>query len=328
MERDAVIVEVGLNEAVSPATHPNVPQTPAECAADARRCADAGAALVHWHAVDHDGAPRLADADLYGEALDAMGGCVLAYPSYPIDVPDRVVDRVGHCLELRSLHGMEIGPVDVATVNVVVADRVGRAIGPFEPAPGFDVIRNSLPFVTSVLAEYDAVGLVPTLAAFDVGSTRTIGALARAGLLGEPVLFKIFLWESPLIGPVPSVAALDLHLAQLPSDIDVEWIVVPYGMTDPLVFEQLARAALERGGGVRIGVGDCPHAFSGLTNAELVERVGGWARDAGRPLGSVDGVRTRLGTSPRESGASALGVRGSVHDATVDPGLGDAGLGP
>ena len=55
MEHDAVIIEVGLNEAVSPAVHPHVPQRPLECAADARRCADAGATIVHWHAVDDDG---------------------------------------------------------------------------------------------------------------------------------------------------------------------------------------------------------------------------------------------------------------------------------
>lgn len=297
MEHDAVIIEVGLNEAISRATHPNVPQTPEECAADARRCADSGAALVHWHAIDDEGRQQLADADLYGAALDAMEGCVLAYPSYPIDVPDTVADRIGHCLELRARHGMEIAPVDVATVNIVVADGDGRAIAPFEPVPGFEVIRNSLPFVTSAVAAYRTVGLVPTLAVFDVGSTRTIGALARAGLLDQPALLKIFLWESPLIGPVPSVAALDLHLAQLPPEIDVEWIVVPYGMTDPDAFEELARAALERGGGVRIGIGDSPHAFPDLTNAELVERVGRWAADAGRPVASVGAVRRRVGAS-------------------------------
>ena len=146
MDRDAVIVEVGLNEAVSPALCPQVPQRPRECAEDARRCADSGAAVVHWHAIDAEGHQALADERLYGEALDAMGESVLAYPSYRVDVPDTVGDRLGHCLELRRRHGLEIAPVDVATVNVVRLDPSGHLIA---PGPASDVIRNSPTFVSS-----------------------------------------------------------------------------------------------------------------------------------------------------------------------------------
>ncbi len=299
MQHDAVVLEVGLNEAVTPAAHPHVPQRPEECAADARRCAEAGAAIVHWHAVDPAGAQRLADAELYGAALDAMDGCVLAYPSYPTDVPDTVDDRLGHCFTLREHHGMELGPVDVSTVNLVLWDEAGGTLAPLEPTAGYDVIRNSLPFVVDALGRYRAVGLVPTVAGFDVGPTRTIAALAGAGILDQPVLLKIFLWGSPAIGPEPSVAALDLHLQQLPHHLDVEWLLVPYGITEPTHVEELARAALERGGGMRIGIGDNPRAFPDVGNAALVELAGRWAADAGRPLASADDVRARLGIDRR-----------------------------
>src|SRR5947207_3414269 len=162
MKNDAVVIEVGLNEAVTPAAHRHVPQQPSECAADARRCADAGAAVVHWHAVDPSGAQRLADAQLYGAALDDMAGCVLAYPSYPVDVPDTFDARLGHCVTLRAHHGLELGPLDVSTVNLVLWDPATGALGPLEPSAGYDVIRNSLPFVIAALARYDEVGLVPT----------------------------------------------------------------------------------------------------------------------------------------------------------------------
>jgi 3-keto-5-aminohexanoate cleavage enzyme len=297
MERDAVVIEVGLNEAVTRAAHPSVPQSPAECALDARRCAEAGASILHWHAVDEAGVQRLADVDLYGAALAAMGRCALAYPSYPTDVPDTVDERLAHCLALRALHGMELAPVDVATVNLVLWDDDTRALAPLVPTAGYDVIRNSLPFVADALVRYREAGLVPTLAAFDLGSTRTIATLARAGLIDEPILCKIFLWGSPTIGPAPSVEALDLHLRQLPADLDVEWLVVPYGIADPAQVEQLARAALERGGGLRIGIGDNPIAFAGTDNARLVERASCWAADAGRPLASPDELRARLGIS-------------------------------
>jgi uncharacterized protein (DUF849 family) len=302
VERDAVVVEVALNEAVTRAAHAQVPHSPDECAADAMRCADAGATIVHWHAVDAGGAQRLADVALSGAALDAIAGRVPAYPSYPVDVPDTVDDRLAHCFALRARHGLELGPVDVTTVNLLVTDPAGRAVGPFDPVPGFDVIRNSLPFVVDALDRFRAVGLVPTLGAFDVGSTRTVAALAEAGMVPSPVLLKIFLWETPAIGPVPSVEALDLHLRQLPADLDVEWLVVPYGMGDRAALETLGRAALERGGGVRVGIGDNPLAFPDATNAELVERVARWAEEVGRPLASVDEVRTRLGLTGLRSG--------------------------
>src|SRR5207253_23502 len=178
MNDDAVIVEVGLNESVSPAMQPNVAQSPSACAADALRCADAGAAIVHWHAVDTLGQQRLADSELYGAALDLIDGRILAYPSYPTDVADVVSERLAHCLALRERNGLEIAPIDVASVNLVLFD--GRSqIAPMVPMPG-DVIRNSLPFVVDALRRYRSVGLVPTLAAFDLGSTRTIAALAAA----------------------------------------------------------------------------------------------------------------------------------------------------
>jgi uncharacterized protein (DUF849 family) len=295
VKHDAVVIEVGLNETVTPAMQPHVPQRPSDCAVDARRCGDAGAAIVHWHAIDASGRPRLADTELYGAALDEMAGCVLAYPSYPIDVPETVDARLGHCLALRAQHGLELGPIDVATVNLVDWNAATASVVPLEPLGGYEVIRNSVPFVAAALTRYDEVGLVPTAASFDIGSTRTIALLLRAGLLREPALVKIFLWGSPAIGPEPSVEALDLHIRQLPAHADVEWLVVPYGIADPKQVEEIARAALERGGGVRVGIGDCPAAFPDVPNAALVERAARWAAEAGRPPASADDVRERLG---------------------------------
>ena len=293
MNDDAVIVEVGLNESVSPTVQPNVAQSPSACAADALRCADAGAAIVHWHAVDAVGKPRLADTELYGAALDLIDGRILAYPSYPTDVADVVTERLAHCLALRERNGLEIAPIDVATVNLVVWD--GRSgIAPLVPTQGLDVIRNSLPFVVDALRQYRSVGLVATLAAFDLGSTRTIAALAAAGLLDSPILLKIFLWGSPCIGPEPSVEALELHLRQLPAGLDVEWILVPYGIAQPDRIEALARAALERGGGIRIGIGDNPTAYPQDSNAQLVELAQTWATQVGRHQATSDDVRRRF----------------------------------
>jgi uncharacterized protein (DUF849 family) len=298
VERDAVIVEVGLNEAVSRAQNPAVPITPQECADDAVRCHDAGAAIVHWHARDPvSGEQRLDDAALYGEALDLMRTTdVLAYPSYPVDRPDTIDERLAHVWALREHHGLELAPVDVGSVTTVIWDAARHDFLGVDALRRMGVITNSLPFTLDALERAGELGMTPTLAAFDVGFTRTVVMLAQAGRVKPPILHKIFLFGSFAVGPVPSETALDAHLAQLPDDLDVEWIVVPSALDDPALVERLCRHALAHGGGIRIGIGDLTAAFPSSTNAELVEMVAGWASDAGRPLASSADVRRRFST--------------------------------
>ena len=301
MQRDAVIVEVGLNEATMPAANPNVPITPAACAADALRCRDAGASVIHWHARDPiTGEQRLDDAVLYGEALDPMrAGGLLAYPSYPVDCPDTIDARLAHVWRLRQFQGLELAPVDIGSVTIVLWDRASRSLVGVEGLRERGVVSNTLPFTVDALERAAQLGMVPTLGAFDVGFTRTMVMLAEDGRLKPPILHKIFLSGAWAVGPFPSEAALDLHLAQIPDDLDVEWIAVPYSLDDPDLIERLSRHALERGGGIRVGIGDNAAAYPSATNADLVEQAAKWAKDAGRPLATSDDLRTRLGIGVR-----------------------------
>jgi 3-keto-5-aminohexanoate cleavage enzyme len=301
MERDAAIVEVGLNEVAMRAQNPHVPYSPPECAEDARRCADAGAAVVHWHARDPiTGAQGLDDAELYGTALDLMRPSgVLAYPSYP-PWSVSLEDRLAHVWALRAHHGLELAPLDLGSVGIVVWDERTHGFG-----PGVDLLRahgvvaNPLPFLLDALERSYALGMVPSLAAFDLGFTRTMVLLARAGKLRPPPFLKIFLSGAWAVGPFPTEEALDFHLRQIPRDLDVEWVVVPYALEDPALVERLCRHALARGGGIRVGIGDNPMAEPGVTNAALVERAARWVAESGRPLASPADVRRRFGLPAR-----------------------------
>jgi uncharacterized protein (DUF849 family) len=299
MHSDAVIIEVGINEAASRAVNPNVPYGPAECAEDARRCADAGAAIVHFHARDPEtGEQRLGDVTLNGEVLARVASCgVLAYPSYPIG-PIATADRLAHVWTLRDRCGLELAPIDIGSTSIVTWDDRGRDFVGVDGLRAVGVIDNPLPFVLDALARADELGMTPTLGAFDVGHTRTMAMLAASGRAKQPVLHKIFLSGALAVGPRPAEAALDWHLAQLADvdgrDLDVEWIAVPYAIADPMLIERIARHALARGGGIRIGIGDSPAADPTATNARLVERAVDWARDAGRPLATPDDVRNHF----------------------------------
>jgi 3-keto-5-aminohexanoate cleavage enzyme len=294
---DAVIIEVGLNEGAGRGVNPNVPITPVECADDALRCRDAGASTIHWHARDPEtGEQCLGDSDLYAEALSKMqAGGLLGYPSYPVDPDVAVGDRLAHVWELRARGLLELAPIDVGSVstipwNATLNDFVG--LDWLRTQSG--VVDNPLTFVIDSLERATGLGMPCTFGAFDVGCTRVVAMLAASGRLHGPMLHKVFLSEGWAVGPTPSEAALDLHLAQLPDDLDVEWFAVPYSHSDPAVIERLSRAALERGGHVRIGIGDSPTANPSATNAELVEQVVNWALAPGRPVASAADVRARL----------------------------------
>ncbi len=108
------------------------------------------------------------------------------------------------------------------------------------------------------------------------------------------MFFKIFLMGSWAVGPEPTEAALEFFVRQIPDDLDVEWMAVPYTIEDAALVERLCRCALALGGGIRVGVGDNPAADRDRTNAQLVEAAAGWVAESGRPLATAADVRARF----------------------------------
>jgi len=300
LRRDAVIIEVGLNEAAPRALNRYVPYSPEECAEDARRCAAAGAAVVHWHARDPlTGEQLLGDARIYGEALDHMRDVdVLAYPSYPVDTT-AFHERFGHLWTLHDRHGLELAPLDVGSVNTVLWDEQARSFVATDQLLDGAVVTNPLPLTLQALDEIYARNMQPTVTSFDVGITRTVVLLTQAGKLRPPVFLKIFLSGAWAVGPFPTEEGLDFHLRQIPENLDIEWVLVPYALSDPALIERLCRHALARGGGIRVGIGDTPGAYPRHTNAQLVEDAARWAEEAGRPVASAADVRRRFGLRRR-----------------------------
>lgn len=302
MRDDAAVIEVGLNENVSRERHARVPLGPAEVAQDAVRCAEAGAAVVHWHARHDSGEPDLDNAALYAEALRAVRlrrPDLLMYPTYPATASDSPDERFGHVWRLRAECGLELAPVDLGSVNLAPWDHArSRFAGGPAVLGAAGIFQNSVALVVATIERARSLGMTPAVAAFDVGFTRTMVHLVEAGVLAEPVYLKVFLSQGLVAGPFPSETAIDAHLAQIPDGMDVEWCVVVSHAHDPALVERLCRHALERGGGVRVGVGDQPAAFPEAGNAQLVELAAGWAAEAGRPVASAADLRARLGIAP------------------------------
>ena len=125
MLEDKVIVEVGINEGTLRVANPNVAYTPEELAADAQRCLEAGAAIVHFHARDPLTGRSTYDieANIESQRVVTEATSLIAYPTYGgqvsvndgytfVSPPAEV--RFRHFVEgVRSGVRFEIGPIDL-----------------------------------------------------------------------------------------------------------------------------------------------------------------------------------------------------------------------
>ena len=298
-----VIIEVGLNEATTREENPHVPITPQEIADDIVACAKAGATIIHFHARDPEtGDQRTCDTALYREAMLRVreAGCdILMYPTYAPFLSgklDPVQERFGHvlCLADDPELGLRIGPLDMGSLNLVMAARGELLPGADSMPLEFSVYENPVPLLRRMLEEYDSRGLIAMLAVFEPGHLRLTMIMLAAGL-GRNASLKFFLSDRWMHGPLPDPDGLDAYLRmldQLRGDRQIEWVCAPSGIESPAAVEELLRHALQRDGHVRVGVGDCPVAANGRTNSQLVEEVVAMASAAGRkPASAEDALR-------------------------------------
>jgi 3-keto-5-aminohexanoate cleavage enzyme len=305
-----VIIEVGLNEATTREENPHVPITPEEIADDIVACAQAGAAIIHFHAREPDtGDQRTCDAALYREAMLRVRetGCdVLMYPTYAPFLSgkaDPVQERFGHVLSLADDPdvGLQLGPLDMGSLNLVMMGE-GQLLPGADSMPlEFSVYQNPAPLLRRMLAAYDARGMISTLAIFELGHLRLTMALLATGL-GVNASLKFMLSDRWLHGPLPDPDGLDDYLRlldRLRGERSLEWICAPSGIESHAALEELLRHAVRRGGHVRVGVGDCPGAANGRSNRELVAEAAAFATDAGRkPASAADALHILAAGSP------------------------------
>src|SRR4029079_14123170 len=141
-----------------------------------------------------------------------------------------------------------------------------------------------------------ARGLGPSIAIFEPGFLRVVRAYADAGALPAGTLVKFYFSAGgclgggePLWGAPPIVEALDLYLAML-GDAGIPWAVAVLGGS--LLETPVARAALERGGHLRVGLEDWDN---GPANLEQVTAAAQLCRDVGRAVAGIGDAARVLG---------------------------------
>jgi 3-keto-5-aminohexanoate cleavage enzyme len=267
------------------ADSPHVPLTPDEVAADVRRCADLGAAIVHVHPRDADGLPSQ-DAGVAASFIRAVREAV----------PDIVI-----CATTSG----RVDPELAGRAAVLDLD------GDLRPEMASLTLGSlNFPKQASVNAPDTIVGLatrmrerriVPEWEVFDLGMLDYATYLRSKGLLGDPVYVNLLLGSLGTLQATPFNLALAVE--RLPAG--ATWAATGIGR------HQLAvnRLAIAMGGHVRVGLEDSlwwdDDRTELATNPRLVERLVGIGRAMGREPASPAFVRERLAIPAPPVGAAA-----------------------
>jgi uncharacterized protein (DUF849 family) len=259
---------------------PAIPYTPAEIAAEARRAADAGAAIVHVHARTPEGGPDWS-VDVFREILTevrARTNVIVNFSTGAVGVPAE--ERIAHIRDLRP----EIGALNMGSMNYAIYSSKRKAFYHDH------VFANPFRDIQLFLETMNAAGVRPELECFDTGHIGNTAPLIDMGVLRTPYQFSL------IMGVLGGVPGTPRHLTNQVDTLPAGslWQVIGIGLNQ----WSLVAAAIAMGGNVRVGLEDNFYVEDGhmaSSNGELVEKAARMVRDLGRGVASVDEARTILG---------------------------------
>jgi uncharacterized protein (DUF849 family) len=289
----SLIIEAALNGGTPKSRQPHTPKAPAEIAADALACLDAGAGVIHTH-IEGYGATGEAAVEAYWEGwapvLRARPDAVIYATVAGGKTPE---ERFGHYRELAR-RGMRMGALDPGSVNLAGHGEDGL---PGKPSFVYQTTYND---IAALVELHEAERLGPSIAIYEPGWLRAVLAYHRAGRLPKGAFVKFYFGgpynmldgrpSNVTFGLPPTPTALAAYLEML-EGCDLPWAVTILGGC--VVETGLAQLAIEKGGHVRVGLED----YAGPrtpSNPELVAEVVALARAAGRPVADSAAVARLL----------------------------------
>jgi uncharacterized protein (DUF849 family) len=259
--------------------NPALPTTPDEIAEDARRCYQAGAAIVHVHARDPAGEPAY-QAEIY-RAIVA-----------------RVRDRCPDVVVCVSTSGRRFREFDqradvLSLEDAVQPDLASLTLGSLNFPTQASV--NDPDMIRRLAERMTERGIVPELEVFDFGMVDYAKYLLGRGVLREPLYFNL------LLGSLGTLAATPLNLASLVQALPegATWSAAGIGR-----FQFPVNAlAVAMGGHVRVGLEDALYMDAEkqrpASNPTLVERIVALAQAVERKPATPAEARELIGLPPR-----------------------------
>ena len=286
VENTPVILECAINGSVTKAQNPLAPETPKELAAEAIKCLDAGATILHAHSNQPNEDPKIA-AQPY---LDAFRPVMNKHPHAILyataNFDPKVYNRTRRAWpgEIQSGHHRILAEAGLANMVLLDMGVVPLAVLDEEGMPGPDSSffwYGFWPDDVKILKETcDDLGTGASISVFEPGWMKTVVAMARAGTLPRGSKLNIYFGSDKfalMAPPIPE--ALELYLKMM-EGLDLKWSVGYMG--DKSVMDTpLAQMALERGGSFRVGLEDWA---TGPSNVEQIERAKALINQVGRPV--------------------------------------------
>jgi uncharacterized protein (DUF849 family) len=293
---EPVIITAALNGNRAGREHPSLPMTAAAIAAEAARCRDEGAAVIHLHARAGDGGWS-ADLRDWRPVMDEVRRAV---PDGLISITSLRPDGVPVEAVVDLLAGLA---ADHATKPDLISVNLGHGVV-WEPRTRGGSARqtrhypNSYDDIHRLLAACAEFGVQPELAVMDLGFVSNAVALRDDGVLPAHPWFLVEL-DSPAYGAgeqfAPSTVANYEALAQ---PLRAHFPEAPFcvhgsGIAGYAVIER----ALTDGAHIRVGFEDALHLPDGSTpasNADLVTWAVQTAAARGRRPASAAEARQLL----------------------------------
>ena len=242
------IITAALTGAITPHGY-DVPETPEQIADCAYECWKAGAAVVHLHMRDDEGAGVMDPVKFY-ETIKLIR---TKYPDCDVIInctssgDNRVSDDSPYGNAVRMLHhknvpGIEMGTFDAGSFNWGI--------------PG-GIFSNSPTFLTTLGGVYQERGIKPEFEVFDMGMIRAVGVYWKKGVVKAPLHFQLCLGVVGGMDAQPAdVQEMLSYITRLqsegnlPKEITVSGFGVGRGHL-PVMFSMLAN-----GGHIRVGMED------------------------------------------------------------------------
>jgi uncharacterized protein (DUF849 family) len=269
--KNKTIITAALTGAVTPKeVNPHIPLSPEEIAEDAVKCWKAGAAIVHIHMRDENGAGTMDKNRFKKTAALIRNQCdVVINMTTSGDHNASDDDRMAHIRELKP----EMASFDAGTFNWM-------PLGVFMNSPQF------LEQLAKVMLE---TGTKPEVEVFDMGMIHNAEYYLRKEMLKPPVHFQFVLG---VLGAAMATVDNLVHLLRL-IPAGSTWSAFGIGKAHlPIMY-----ATIALGGHIRVGLEDNVYYAEDqlATNVAFVERAGRLIKEANREVATPAEAREILG---------------------------------
>ena len=281
-----VVLECAINGSTTKKKNPHAPDTVQEQIDEMMLVLDAGVTIAHNHSNEYHEDPEQA-AQFYAEVYRPIR------EKYPHAIVYATVNMDGKAIHAgrgalapgatvahhrvlaeAGLANMVLLDTGVAGISILGEDGIAND----EIFYVYQLWPEDVRFTKQICADF---GCGAAVSVYEPGWMKSVVAMARAGTLPRGSRLNLFFGSDrfgSMAPPIPE--ALELYLKMM-EGLDLEWAVGCPEWDQGIMDTPLAQMALERGGGLRIGLEDYT---TGPSNLEQLERAKELVAAVGRQI--------------------------------------------